>query len=73
MVSDLAILAQKWFKIAVRKQFVWQFYTLQQMCVWKSITYEGFPALRKMYAGMPYFWFEQDEVIDIPKPQCLKV
>ena len=25
------------------------------MCVWKSITCEGFPAWSEMCAGMPYF------------------
>ena len=32
------------------------------MCVWKRITYEGFPALHKMYDGMPYFWCEKNGV-----------
>ena len=26
------------------------------MEVWESNTYEGYPALAKMYAGMPYVW-----------------
>ena len=32
------------------------------MCVWKRITYEGYPALRKMYDEKPYFWREQNMV-----------